>query len=125
MSWTHGWSRRCKTIAGKDCITHAIPQTSEEDGHESFPGSCKLLQTLCTRIHFGVSTTERGNSETGPRQNRVWTTERLAAFQQLKISLTKGSVLVSPDEKPFLLYMDASGAGIGAILGQAGVDGTD
>ena len=43
VSWTHGWSRRCKTIAGKDCITHAIPQTSEEDGHESFPGTCKLL----------------------------------------------------------------------------------
>ena len=55
-----------------------------------------------------------------------WTTERLAAFQQLKTSLTEGSVLVIPDEeKPFLLYMDASGVDIGAFLSQVGVDGTN
>ena len=55
-----------------------------------------------------------------------WTTRRLAVFQQLKTSLSEGSALVSPDEeKPFLLYTDTSGEGIGAVLSQVGVDGTD
>ena len=55
-----------------------------------------------------------------------WTTERLATYQQLKTSLNEGSVLVSPyEEKPFLLYTDTSEEGIGAVLSQAVVDGTN
>ena len=56
----------------------------------------------------------------------VWTSVRLAAFQQLRTSLTEDSVLVSPDEeKLFLLHTDASGIGIGAVLSQLGEDEMD
>ena len=54
VSWTHGWSRR------RLKYTHTIPQ-GEEEGYAIFPGSCKILQTLCTRIWFSSSTTDRGN----------------------------------------------------------------
>ena len=59
--------------------------------------------------------------------NRIeWTSVRLAAFQQLRTSLTEDSVLVSPDEeKLFLLHTDASGIGIGAVLSQLGEDEMD
>ena len=55
-----------------------------------------------------------------------WTSVRLAAFQQLRTSLTEYSVLISPDEeKLFLLHTDASGIGIGAVLSQLGEDEMD
>jgi hypothetical protein len=50
-----------------------------------------------------------------------WSTKCEASFQELKKQLTTALVLVMPDmEKPFSIYCDASGQGLGCILMQDG-----
>ena len=50
-----------------------------------------------------------------------WTPEREASFQELKKRLTTAPALTMPDvEKPFSIYCDASGQGIGCVLMQEG-----
>jgi hypothetical protein len=50
-----------------------------------------------------------------------WTPACVASFQELKKQLTTASVLVMPDmEKPFLIYCDVSGQGLGCVLMQDG-----
>lgn len=52
-----------------------------------------------------------------------WTSECQSAFEALKTLLCSAPVLVAPQfEKPFLLEVDASGTGIGAVLLQTGED---
>ena len=56
----------------------------------------------------------------------VWTPECDDAFNQLKDSLCSSPVLKSPEwDKTFVLQTDASGRGVGAVLSQAGEDGSD
>ena len=51
----------------------------------------------------------------------VWSTDCEEAFQTLKRLLTTAPVLAQPDiEKPFDVYCDASGIGIGCVLMQEG-----
>jgi hypothetical protein len=46
-----------------------------------------------------------------------WTPARDASFQELKKRLTTAPVLVMPNiERPFLVYCDASGQGLGYVL---------
>jgi hypothetical protein len=48
-----------------------------------------------------------------------WTPRREASFQELKKRLTTAPVLTMPDmEKPFSIYCDASGQGLGCVLMQ-------
>jgi hypothetical protein len=50
-----------------------------------------------------------------------WAPRREASFQELKKRLTTTPVLSMPDmEKPFSIYCDASGQGLGCILMQGG-----
>uniref|UniRef100_A0A8R1I4Q2 RNA-directed DNA polymerase n=2 Tax=Caenorhabditis japonica TaxID=281687 RepID=A0A8R1I4Q2_CAEJA len=50
----------------------------------------------------------------------VWTEERQKSFQALKDALTSEPVLVAPRlGKPFIIEVDASGKGVGAVLYQA------
>ena len=50
-----------------------------------------------------------------------WTSDCEAAFQQLKILLTTAPILTQPDvAKPFDVYCDASGTGLGCVLMQEG-----
>jgi hypothetical protein len=50
-----------------------------------------------------------------------WTPSRKASFQELNKQLTSAPELVMPDmEKPFLIYCDASGQGLGCVLMQDG-----
>jgi hypothetical protein len=50
-----------------------------------------------------------------------WTPACEASFQELKKRLTTASVLVMPDmEKPFPIYCDVSGQGLGCVLMQEG-----
>ena len=47
----------------------------------------------------------------------VWTSECDAAFHALRTLLTSAPVLVQPDiEKPFDVFCDASGTGLGGVL---------
>jgi hypothetical protein len=51
----------------------------------------------------------------------IWSLECEKAFKFLKKSLTTAPVLVQPDiEKPFDVYCDASGIGLGCVLMQEG-----
>jgi hypothetical protein len=48
-----------------------------------------------------------------------WSSKCNEAFEQLKVLLTTASVLAQPDiEKPFDVYCDASGSGLGCVLMQ-------
>jgi hypothetical protein len=48
-----------------------------------------------------------------------WTPRYETSFQELKKRLTTAPVLTMPDmEKPFLIYCDASGQGLGCVLMQ-------
>jgi hypothetical protein len=50
-----------------------------------------------------------------------WTSTCEASFQELKKRLTTAPILVMPDmEKPFSIYCDASGQGLGCVLMQDG-----
>jgi hypothetical protein len=50
-----------------------------------------------------------------------WTPRREASFQELKKRLTTAPVLTMPDmEKPFSIYCNASGQGLGCVLMQDG-----
>src|SRR5437868_14069725 len=50
-----------------------------------------------------------------------WTADCEAAFQKLKTLLTTAPVLTQPDiTKPFDIYCDASGTGLGCVLMQEG-----
>jgi hypothetical protein len=51
----------------------------------------------------------------------VWTPECDAAFHKLRTLLTSALVLAQPDiEKPFDVYYDATGTGLGGVLMQEG-----
>jgi hypothetical protein len=51
----------------------------------------------------------------------VWTPECDAAFHKLRTLLTSAPVLAQPDiEKPFDVYSNASGIGLGGVLMQEG-----
>src|SRR6266540_756643 len=50
-----------------------------------------------------------------------WTSDCEAAFQQLNTLLTTAPILTQPDvTKPFDVYCDASGTGLGCVLMQEG-----
>ena len=55
-----------------------------------------------------------------------WTNECQDAFNELRRRLTTAPILIHPDfSKTFILDTDASDQGIGAVLSQAGPDGTE
>ena len=62
------------------------------------------------------------------KKNRrfVWSSECDRSFSLLKSILESDPILKAPDfDKPFSLYVDASGSGIGGMLAQANNDGVD
>ena len=53
--------------------------------------------------------------------NFNWSSRCNEAFEQLKVLLTIAPVLAQPDiEKPFDVYCDTSGSGLGRVLMQEG-----
>ena len=55
--------------------------------------------------------------------NLTWTPECTAAFQDLKDALCSQPVLSNPDlKRPFVLQVDASDVGLGAVMSQVGDD---
>jgi hypothetical protein len=55
-----------------------------------------------------------------------WDTAAQEAFRTLKTKLVQAPILARPDfNKEFILYTDASGAGLGAVLSQEGEDGQE
>ena len=73
---------------------------------------------------FILDFSRRSKSITGLLKNQakfVWSPDYEEAFQTLKRLLTTAPVLAQPDiEKPFDVYCDALGIGIGCVLMQEG-----
>ncbi|RCN23974.1 hypothetical protein ANCCAN_30337, partial [Ancylostoma caninum] len=66
---------------------------------------------------------------TSPKTVWRWTFVENAAFENLKEVMTKAPILAQPDiaaaaneSRPFIIYTDASGDGLGAVLCQEGED---
>jgi hypothetical protein len=55
-----------------------------------------------------------------------WTEDQQKAFDYLKSAMVRAPILIHPDfNKPFILYTDASGIGVGAILAQKDDEGKE
>src|SRR6266498_431685 len=64
---------------------------------------------------------ELTREENGKAVPFKWTATRQKAFKTIKAKLAAASVVAHSDfNKPFILYTDVSGGGVGAILHQKG-----
>ena len=100
VSWTMV-GRRSKTIASEDWRTPNLWRRRIWEFSWVLKTTTDALYQ--DKAQIAVPLTEATRKQASDKIE--WTTERLAAFQQIKTSLTEGSVVVIPDEeKPFLLY---------------------
>jgi hypothetical protein len=74
------------------------------------------------RFIEGFSKTSKPMTDLLEKDKKLeWTSACEASFQELKKRLTTAPILVMPDmEKPFSIYCDASGQGLGCLLIQDG-----
>src|SRR6266511_5421548 len=69
---------------------------------------------------------ELTREENGKAVPFEWTAIRQKAFKIIKAKLVKAPVVAHPNfDRPFILYTDASGGGVGAVLHQKGEDGRE
>ncbi len=69
---------------------------------------------------------ELTREENGKSVPFEWTLTRQKAFKTIKAKLATALIVAHPDfNKPFILYTDASGGGVGAVLHQKDDDGRE
>jgi hypothetical protein len=100
----------------KDVLSWKTPQNVSDI--RSFLG----LEGYYRRFIEGFSKISKPTTELLVKGNTFeWTPRRETSFQELKKRLTMALVLTIPDmERPFLIYCDASGQGLGCVLMQDG-----
>lgn len=104
------------------------PDTSKMEAIRSFPrpkGKRQLRQFLGLANYYARFIPDRAkickllNEITGPKTPFRWTDAHTEAFELVKQALLKNPVLRMPDfSKRFVLCVDASGIGMGAVLSQ-------
>jgi hypothetical protein len=100
----------------KDILSWKTPQNISDI--RSFLG----LAGYCRRFIEGFSKISKPMTKLLAKGNTFeWMPRRETNFQELKKRLTMALVLTIPNmEKPFLIYCDASGQGLGCVLMQDG-----
>jgi hypothetical protein len=100
----------------QDVLSWNVPMSV--DDIQSFLGLAGYYQ----RIIEGFSKISKPMIELLDKDKKFkWTSTCEASFQELKKRLTTASILVMPNmEKPFSIYCDASGQGLGCVLIQDG-----
>ena len=89
---------------------------------EGFSKIALPLHNLCTEVHKKYEKDRHKGEKC--HLGELWTTECVAAFNELKIKLTTAPVLKYADyNKDFIVEVDASLQGLGAVLSQKGDDG--
>lgn len=99
------------------------PAPKDKDGVKRFVAFCNYYRKFIPK--FGVIASPL-NALTGKTVKFIWTDECQIAFETLKHSLINPPVLQYPDfSKEFILTVDASKQGIGAVLSQLSDKGDD
>jgi len=107
VSWKDGqivqWDANCH----KSCLKQITPLPVQTASlHDSDTGKLNVAAPL-------TSMTKRQSSRL------IWSSEAVQAFQELKERFTSAPILRHPDpELPFIVEVDASSTGIGAVLSQ-------
>ena len=97
-----------------------IPVPSNRKELQRFIGMAGYYRRLCDNFSDVAAPL---TSLTSPKVKFVWTADCQRSFEKLKALLTSQPVLKAPDfNKPFAIQVDASDAGIGAVLLQLGDD---
>ena len=96
--------------------------------HQFIPQFAKWANPLHDLIHPIATKKTRARIKLPPLQQNLppfeWTQLHQESFDRLKLALTSAPVLAYPNyDKPFLLEMDASLKGLGAVLSQEDNDG--
>jgi hypothetical protein len=79
-----------------------------------FPWTGWLLPPIYSRFFQACEANHKFIEE---RYKFNWSSRCNEAFEQLKVLLTTAPILAQPDiEKPFDVYCDASGSGLGCVL---------
>ena len=98
----------------KAIVEWPVPQNKTE--LKSFIGLAGYYRRF---IHDFATIAEPLTSMTSKKALFVWTTTQQRAFNALKLTLATKPILRFPDfSKDFVLYTDASGVGVGAVLEQ-------
>jgi hypothetical protein len=100
----------------KDVLSSKTPQNISDI--RSFLGQARYYR----RFIKGFSKISKPMTKLLAKDNTFeWTPRRETSFQELKKRLTTAPVLTMPDmEKPFSIYCNASGQGLGCVLMQDG-----
>ena len=116
---SEGISTDPKKIA---CIKDSKPPTNQDEVH-SWLG---LIGYYRRFVHNYSKISEPIRRLKKKSEPFVWEKEQQDAFECLIEKLTTAPILCFPDfDKPFLLQVDASRQGIGAVLAQVGTDGNE
>ncbi|KAK3551228.1 hypothetical protein QTP70_013819 [Hemibagrus guttatus] len=103
-------------------MRHVREVLSRLQWHHLFvkPEKCEFHQTTMTFLGYVI--TRQGvemDATKGKPRRLAWTNQAQAAFQQLKDCFTTAPILCHPDpDLPFMVEVDASSSGIGAVLSQ-------
>ena len=94
-----------------------------------FPGIHGILQAIYPKICSGTPTPHKLTSDENAGKKKAviqWDNRCQQAFDDLKRLCTTAPILVYADFiQPFKLHIDACGCGLGAVLYQTHMDGTD
>lgn len=93
-----------------------FPRPSNKREVQRFIGMCGFYRRFCPNFStLAASLTDLTSSKVAFK----WTSDCEKAFLQLKALLSSSPVLRTPDlMKPFVLHIDASNSGVGAVLSQ-------